>query len=51
MVLTEPTLANLLAGIDRILSPGFGYRMLIGGTGQGTRLLETLLSSRCRLLK
>jgi len=40
MELTEPTLANLLAGIDRILSRGFGYRMLVGATGQGTRLLR-----------
>ena len=38
--LTEPTFANLLAGIDRILSRGFGYRMLAGATGQGTRLLR-----------
>jgi len=38
--LTEPTLVNLLAGIDRILSCGFGYRMLVGATGQGTRLLQ-----------
>ena len=40
MELTEPTIANLLAGIDRILSRGFGYRILVGGTGQGTRLLQ-----------
>jgi len=40
MELTEPTLAHLLAGIDRILPRGFGYCMLVGGTGQGTRLLR-----------
>jgi len=40
MELTEPTLANLLAGTDRILSRGFRYRMLLGATGQGTRLLR-----------
>jgi len=40
MELTEPTLANLLAGLDRILSRGFGYRMLIGTMGHGTRLLR-----------
>jgi len=40
MELTEPTLGNLLAGIDRILSCGFGYRMLVGATGQDTRLLR-----------
>ena len=31
---------NLIAGIDRILSPGFGYRMLVGARGPGTRLLR-----------
>jgi len=40
MELTEPNLANVLAGIDRILSCGFGYRMLVGATGQGTHLLR-----------
>ena len=40
MEISEPTLANLLAGIDRILSRGFGYRMLVGVTGQATRLLR-----------
>jgi len=40
MELTEPTLANLLAGIDRILLRGFGYCMLVGATGQGTGLLR-----------
>ena len=38
MKLTEPTLANLLAGIDRILSCGFRYCMLVGATGQCARL-------------
>ena len=40
MELTGPTFANQLAGIDRILSGVFRYRMLIGATGQGTRLLR-----------
>ena len=40
MELSEPTLVNLLAGIDRIFSPGFGYRMLLGETRQSTRLLQ-----------
>jgi len=40
MVLTEPTLANVLASIDRILSHRFGYRLLVRATGQGTRLLR-----------
>ena len=39
MELTEPTLANLLAGIDRIVSRGFGYHMLVRAMGQGTPLL------------
>jgi len=38
--LTEPTLANLLAGIGRILSRGFRYRMIVGPTGHATRLLR-----------
>jgi len=38
--LTEPTLANLLAGIDRILSRRFRYCMLVGAMGQGTPLLR-----------
>jgi len=37
---TEPNLANLLAGIDRILSRGFRYLMLVGATGKGIRLLR-----------
>jgi len=40
MELAKPTLANLLAGIDRILSRGFEYRMVVGERGQGTRLLR-----------
>jgi len=40
MELTEPTLANVSPGIDRILSRGFGYRMIVDATGQGTRLLR-----------
>jgi len=40
MELTEPTLANLLVSIDRILSCGLGYLRLVGATGQGTRLLR-----------
>ena len=40
MELTEPTLANLLASIDRIISCGFGYRILVCATGPGPRLLR-----------
>jgi len=38
--LTEPTFPNLLAGIDKTMAPGVGFRMLIGTTRQGTRLLQ-----------
>jgi len=38
--LTAPTLANVLVGLDRILSRGFGYHMHVGATGQGTQLLR-----------
>ena len=42
MELTEPTFLNLLAGIDKTMAPGIGFRMLIGGTrlGQGTCQLQ-----------
>jgi len=40
MELTEPTCPNLLAGIEKIMAPGVGFRMLIGATRQGTRLLQ-----------
>lgn len=39
MELTEPTHENLLANLNRVLSRGFGYRLLVGATGRGTRLL------------
>jgi len=40
MELNEPTFPNLLAGIDKTMAPGVGFRMLIGTTRQGTRLLH-----------
>jgi len=40
MELTEPTFPNLLAGIDKTMAPGVGFRMLIGTTRQGTRQLQ-----------
>ena len=40
MELTEHTFLNLLAGIDKTMAPGVGFRMLIGATRQGTRLLQ-----------
>jgi len=36
---TEPTFPNLLAGIDKAMAPGVGFRMLIGTTRQSTPLL------------
>jgi len=38
--LTEPTFPNLLAGIDKTMALGVGFRMLIGTTRKGTRLLQ-----------
>jgi len=38
--LTEPTFPNLLLGIDKTMTSGVGFHMLIGATGQGTRLLQ-----------
>jgi len=40
MELTEPTVPNLLAGIDKTMAPGVGFCMFIGLTRQGTRLLQ-----------
>ena len=37
---TEPTLTSLLAAIDRTLAHGIRFRMLIGTTRWGTRLLQ-----------
>jgi len=40
MELTEPTFPNLLAGIDKTMAPGVGFRMPIGTTRQCTRLVQ-----------
>ena len=40
MELTKPTFPNLLAGIDKTMAPGVGFRILIGATRQVTRLLQ-----------
>jgi len=40
MELTEPTFPNLAAGIEKSMAPGVGFRILIGATRQGTRLLQ-----------
>ena len=39
MELTEPPFPNLLASIDKTMALGVGFRILIGVTRQGTRLL------------
>jgi len=49
--LTEPTFPNLLAGIDKTMAPGVGFRMLIGTTRQGTRLLQHDPEEPLRLAK
>jgi len=38
--LTKPTFGNLLPGIDKTMAPGVRFRMLIGTTRRGTRLLQ-----------
>jgi len=38
--LTEPSFPNLLAGIDKTMAPGLGFRMHIGPTIQDTRVLQ-----------
>jgi len=40
MELTEPTFPNLLAGIDKTMAPGDGFRMLIVATREGSLLLQ-----------
>jgi len=40
MELTQPTFSNLLAGIDKTMGPGVGFRMVMGVTRQDTRLLQ-----------
>jgi len=40
MELTEATVSNLLAGIDKTRAPGVGFRMVMGVTRHGTRLLQ-----------
>ena len=37
---TEPTFPHLLAGIDKTMAPGVGFRKLISATSQGTCLLQ-----------
>jgi len=40
MELTEPTFPNMLAGIDKTMAPGIGFRILISATRQGTCQLQ-----------
>ena len=39
--MNEPTLDNMLEEIDRVLERGYGYRLLISATREGTRLLSS----------
>src|SRR5205807_3490106 len=38
--MTSPTFDNVLEEIDRVLERGYGYRMLVGAMGEGTRMLR-----------
>ena len=38
--MTEPTLQNVVDGIDSVLERGQGYHLLVGATKQGTGLLH-----------
>jgi len=49
MEVTEPTFPNLLAGIDKTIAPGVGFRMLIGATREGSRLLQDYSEERLPL--
>jgi len=37
--MTGPTMRNLFVCIDRVLARGYGYRLLVGATRQGTSML------------
>ena len=38
--MAEPTFDNVLEEIDRVLERGYGYRVLVGATREGTRMLR-----------
>jgi len=38
--MAEPTFDNVLGEIDRVLERGYGYRVLVGATREGTRMLQ-----------
>jgi len=38
--MAEPTFDNILEEIDRVLERGYGYRVLVGATREGTRMLR-----------
>src|SRR5437588_6967775 len=38
--MTTPPFGNILEEIDRVLEYGYGYRMLVGTTGEGTQMLR-----------
>jgi len=39
MEMTEPTMRNLFACIDKVLARGYRYRLLVGATRHSTRML------------
>jgi len=39
MEMTEPTVQNMFVCIDRVLARGYRYRLLVGATTHGTRML------------
>jgi len=38
--MTEPTFDNVLEEIDRVLEREYGYRVVVGATREGTRMLR-----------
>jgi len=38
--MAEPSFDNVLEEIDRVLECGYGYRVLVGATREGTRMLQ-----------
>jgi len=39
MEIPQPTMPNLCVWIERVLARGYGYRLLVGATIHGTRML------------
>jgi len=38
--MAEPTFDNVLEEVNRVLERGYGYRVLVGATREGTRMLR-----------